>query len=219
MLRACIRRPDPEVNSMKRSLEGLFVRRPRVLNLLHSANLVNATSQTIPAELDALERYAAGACGALEIGTHQGVSAARIAGALAPDGILYCVDPWPVTEKRGTNPCWSICQRHLRHSGAENRIRILRGSSRAMASQVPEQLDFAFVDGDHSWEGIRTDWMIVSEKMLVGGLVCLHDSFTPAGEGWRHPDSCVYFEKVIQNDDRFSLIDVVHSLAVLRKIK
>src|SRR5207244_13138038 len=61
MLRACIRRPDPEVNSMKRSLEGLFVRRPRVLNLLQSANLVTATCPPIPAGLDALERNAAGA--------------------------------------------------------------------------------------------------------------------------------------------------------------
>src|SRR5207245_10371424 len=112
--------------------------------------------------------------GALEIGTHQGVSAARIAGALAPDGILYCVDPWPVTEKRGTNPCWSICQRHLRHSGAENRIRILRGSSRAMASQVPEQLDFAFVDGDSfmgRYQDLLDDWR---ERVSGTGIpVCI----------------------------------------------
>jgi hypothetical protein len=68
---------------MSRSLEKLFFRRPRVLNLFHWANFVNATSQTIPAELEALERHAARARQALEIGTDQGVSAARIAGALA----------------------------------------------------------------------------------------------------------------------------------------
>jgi len=211
---------DPEMNVMNRSLENIFFRRPRVLNVLHWANLVNATSQTIPAELDALECHAAGARQALEIGTYQGVSAARIAGALAPGGLLYCVDPWPATEeKRGNNPCWSICERHLRRSGVKNRIRILRGYSREMANRVPAQLDFAFVDGDHSWEGIKADWTIVSEKMLPGGVVCLHDSFTPAGQDWRHLDSCVYFEKVIQNDARFSVIEVVHSLAVLRKLK
>jgi predicted O-methyltransferase YrrM len=210
---------ETEVSRMNCSLEKLFFRRPRVLNLLHWASLANATSQTIPAELDALERHAAGAGQALEIGTYQGVSAARIARALAPDGLLYCVDPWPETEERGNNPCWSICQRHLRRSGVKNRIRILRGYSLEMASQIPDQLDFAFVDGDHTWEGIKTDWTIISEKMLRGGVVCLHDSFTPAGEDWRHLDSCVYFEKVIQNDARFCLIEAVHSLAVLRKIK
>jgi hypothetical protein len=39
------------------------------------------------------------------------------------------------------------------------------------------------------------------------------------GEDWRHPDSCEYFENVIRNDACFSVIEVVHSLAVLRKIK
>jgi len=204
---------------VNRFVDNLIFRRPRVLNVLHWASLANATSQTVRAELEALERHAAGACQALEIGTHQGVSAARIARALAPEGLLYCVDPWPESKKGKINPCWSICQRHLRHSGVTNRVRILRGYSREVEHQMPDQLDFAFVDGDHSWEGIKADWMIVSERMLPGAVVCLHDSFTPAGEDWRHLDSCVYFEEVIQNDDRFSLIEVVHSLAVLRRVK
>jgi len=212
-------REDAEVRRMRRSLEKLFFCRPRILNLLHWANLANATSQTIPAELEALERYAAGAGQALEIGTYQGVSAAIIARVLGPGGLLHCVDPWQETSERQNNPCWAICQRHLRRSGVKNRIRILRGYSREVANQVPDRLDFAFIDGDHSWEGIKTDWTIVSEKMLPGGVVCLHDSFTPTGEDWRRPDSCAYFEKVIQNDPRFCLVEVVHSLAVLRKIK
>ena len=128
---------------MNRSLEKRFFRRPRVLNLLHWANLVNATSQTIPAELNALERHAAGARQALEIGTYQGVSAARIAGALAPGGLLYCVDPWPKTKGRQDNPCWSICERHLRRYGVRNRVRILRGYSGEMAAQMPDQQDLS----------------------------------------------------------------------------
>jgi predicted O-methyltransferase YrrM len=204
---------------MNRFLEKRLFRRPRVLNLLHWANLVGATSQTIPVELKALERHAAGAHQALEIGTYQGVSAVRIAGALAPDGLLYCVDPWPRIDGQEDNPCYSICQRHLRRSRVRDRIRILRGYSQEMASRMPDQLDFAFIDGDHSWEGIKTDWEIVSEKIIPGGVVSLHDSVTPEGEDWRRLDSCVYFEKVIQNDVRFSVIDVVHSLAVLRKLK
>jgi len=210
---------DAEVSRMNRALEEFFFRRPRVLNVLHWANLVNATSQTIPAELDALERHAAGARQALEIGTYQGVSAARIARALAPGGLLYCVDPWPQTEDREDNPCWSVCQRHLRRSGMKNRTRILRGYSGEMAAQTPDHLDFAFVDGDHSWEGIKTDWSLVSEKMRSGGVVCLHDSFAPAGEDWRRLDCSVYFEEVIQKDARFCFIERVHSLAVLRKLE
>jgi predicted O-methyltransferase YrrM len=111
---------------MSNFVERLFSRRPRVLNALHSVSLVKPTGQTIPVELNALERYATGACQALEIGTDQGVSAARIARALAPTGLLYCVDPWPEGD-RGEHPCLSICQRHLRRSGVKRRVRILRG--------------------------------------------------------------------------------------------
>lgn len=167
-------------------------------------------------ELDVLERYASGAHHALEIGTYQGVSAARIAAALAPGGLLFCVDPWPQNDG-DDNPCWSICQRHLRRSGVADRIRILRGYSREMAQRIPENLDFAFVDGDHSWAGIETDWTIVSEKITQGGAICLHDSLVPQGEEWWQLDSCLYFEEVIRKDLRFSVLEVVHSLAVLRK--
>src|ERR1700683_5393721 len=206
------------MSHMNSHLEKVFFRPPRILNVLHGANLFKATSQTIPAELDALERHAAGARQALEIGTYQGVSAARIARAVSPAGLLYCVDPWPVVSGRQSNPCWSICERHLLRSGVKDRIRVLRGYSGEVATQMPDHLDFAFVDGDHSWEGIKTDWTIVSEKIQPGGVVCMHDSFSPAGEEWRHLDSCVYFERVIQGDARFSVIEVIHSLAVLRKL-
>jgi predicted O-methyltransferase YrrM len=98
-----------------------------------------------------------------------------------------------------------------------DRVRILRGYSREMARQIPDNLDFAYVDGDHSWAGIETDWTIVSEKITPGGVVCLHDSLVPPGEEWRQTDSCLYFEDVIRTDPRFSVVEVVHSLAVLRK--
>jgi len=75
-----------------------------VLNVLHWANLVNATSQTIPAELDTLERNAAGARQALEIGTIKAFPPRDVA-ALALGGLLYRVDPWVETEERGNNPC------------------------------------------------------------------------------------------------------------------
>jgi len=58
--------------------------------------------------------------------------------------------------------------------------------SREMMDQIPDKLDFAFVDGDHSWEGVKIDWTIVSQRMILGGVACLHDSLVPVGEDWRH---------------------------------
>jgi predicted O-methyltransferase YrrM len=202
--------------NLSQSLEHLFFRRPRVLNLLHSWRIVRPTSQTAGIELAALERYAAGARQAVEIGTYQGVSAVHIARRLAPGGVLHCVDPWPESPSR-PNACWSICRRHLQRSGVEERIAILRGYSQEVQHLIPKTLDFAFIDGDHSRQGIETDWKIISDRMRPGAVVCLHDSVVPQGEEWQRHDSCEYFEQVIRRDPRFTTVEVVRSMAVLKR--
>jgi predicted O-methyltransferase YrrM len=98
------------------------------------------------------------------------------------------------------------------------RIRIVRGCSGEMESHIPLDLDFAFIDGDHSWNGISTDWQIVSSRLKPGGVVCLHDTIVPASEPWKVFDSVRYFQEVIAQDRRFLLVDQLHSLTVLRKV-
>ena len=199
-----------------RSLENLFLRRPRIFNILHSLRLVNPASQTIESELRAIEKYAKGTRIAFEIGSLQGVSAARIAAAMEGNGILYCIDPWPSANGK-VNPCYSIFQRQIRRAGVVNKIRAVQKFSGEAAGSIPDQVDFAFVDGDHSWTGVETDWLLVRDKLRVGGMVCLHDSLVPSEEPWRQPDSVRFYREVISADPEFQTIDRVHSLAVLRR--
>jgi predicted O-methyltransferase YrrM len=201
--------------AMKR-LENILFRRPRALNILHQLHLVQATSQTVEDELKILELYAAERRLGLEIGSHQGVSAVRIAAAMASDSTLYCVDPWPSAAGQ-INPCQAIFERHVRRAGLEKRIRVFRFTSAEIAHLVPNDLDFAFVDGDHSWSGIETDWQLVRAKIKIGGVICLHDSFVPPSEPWRQPDSVRFFEQVIATDDNFEMIERIHSLGVIRR--
>lgn len=197
-------------------LEQLFFRRPRILNVLHQLRLVRATSQTNSRELETLRKYASGAHLAVEIGTYQGVSAAVIASVLDPHGILFCIDPWPDSNAR-PNPSWHICQRHLRRQKVTHRINILRAASRDVRNKIPDVIDFVFIDGDHSWEGIKTDWEIVSPRIARGGVVCLHDSFVPPAEPWKHLPSVDFFHTVIGLDQQFRIVGQVDSMAVLRK--
>lgn len=195
-------------------LERIFFQRPRILNQLHRVRLVQATSQTNEEELAALGRYACGAKAALEIGTYQGVSAVRIAEALAPGGRLFCVDPWPEGKR---DPCWFICERHLRRKGVLSRIKILRALSWEIQDQLPHHLDFVFIDGDHSWTGIETDWNIVSRRMIKGGIVCLHDTVIPKAEPWRQFGSVDFFREKIGPHHGFEIVETIHSMSVLRK--
>jgi predicted O-methyltransferase YrrM len=178
---------------------------------------VEATSQTRPIELSALTRYANGAKLALEIGSDQGVSAATIGKSIDQNGILYCVDPWPRKRSWTRNPNFAIFERHTRRTGVRGRINVLLGTSRHVAAEIPTQLDFIFIDGDHSANGIAFDWGLAKQKLAQGGIVCLHDVYVPDSEPWRRPESVGYFETVICIDPQFSVVERIHSLAVLRR--
>lgn len=42
-------------------------------------------------------------------------------------------------------------------------------------SLIPEPLDFLFIDGDHTYEGVRQDWETYSPLVRPGGLIAFHD--------------------------------------------
>jgi predicted O-methyltransferase YrrM len=200
-----------------KSIERTLLRRPRILNAPHRFHLVKPLSQTNSQELAVLTRRAAGKQKALEIGTFQGVSAARIAGAIVGNGLLYCVDPWPDVAGR-PNPCWHITQRHLKRTKTLGRITFIRGLSADVQHLIPNGLDFVFIDGDHSWQGIEVDWSIVATRVVPNGIVCMHDVVTPPEQPWRTLDSVRFFQNVVLNDQRFKLVEVTHSMAVLKRL-
>ena len=86
-----------------------------------------------------------------------------------------------------------------------------------LRQKFPAQLDFIFIDGDHSANGIAFDWALAKQRLAQGGIVCLHDVYVPDTEPWRRPESVAYFVTVICTDPEFSVVDRVHSLAVLRR--
>jgi hypothetical protein len=86
-----------------------------------------------------------------------------------------------------------------------------------MEGQIPGRPDFAFIDGDHSWSGIATDWQIVAPRIIPGGIVCLHDTIVPPGASWKMFDSVRYYQ-IIAKDMRFVLLDKEHSPSVLSRV-
>lgn len=179
--------------------------------------LVDAISQTYPDELALLSNYAAGAGVALEIGSFQGVSSALIAKALRDGGVLYCVDPWPERDGKA-DPSFAIFERHTRRRKVNRRIRVLRGTSQAMADYLPRDIDFMFIDGDHGKEAIAADWSLAKALVRPGGHVCLHDAIVPESEPWRTLPSSEFFNDVIRHDPEFVLVASRHTMAVMRRL-
>lgn len=121
---------------------------------------------------------------AVEIGTLQGWFAWRCAEYLPEGARLWCVDPFVDDMVEGydgeyNRRCWEM---NLgAHAG--DRVELLAGRSFdvAQAWDNRKKVDFLFVDGDHTYSGVRLDLHMWCAKVRPGGLVAGHDIDGPHG--------------------------------------
>src|SRR2546421_10565039 len=180
--------------------------------------LDRAETQTSPAERETIARFARDRRRALEIGGFEGATTVLIAKQLAPDGILFAVDPF-FPGRLGI--CWSkfIAKREVSRSGVARKVTFIRSLSHDAAGQLAEDFfDFIFVDGDHSLAAIAQDWADWSGRVTPGGVILLHDTQVPPhNPRVRELGSYRYFQETISPDPRFEFLEIVDSLSVLRR--
>ncbi len=193
--------------------------RPLKHFVLWSLGLVSAETQTTERERAALADLASGRRRLVEVGVWHGVTTARLRQAMAPDGVLFAVDPFP-PGRLGFS-----LQRRVARAEAE---RIRRGVVRwlrmtgaeaaawyAHAGEPP--VDFIFVDGDHTFEGLRADWLGWRELVAPGGLVALHDSRSTPNRLIDEAGSLRYTRDVILRDPDFRVVRTLDTLTVVER--
>jgi predicted O-methyltransferase YrrM len=178
-----------------------------------------AETQTTEAERDCLARHAAGKRVLAEIGVWHGVTTCRLRAAMATDGILYAIDPYP-RGRLGVSFQQRIAHGELR-STSGGQIRWIRATGaeagRRLAAELAARVDFVFIDGDHTYEGLRGDWEAWSGLLAPGGIVCLHDSRSSPLRAIDDAGSVRFTSEVIRKDERFLPVDEIDSLTVLRR--
>jgi predicted O-methyltransferase YrrM len=179
----------------------------------------SARTQTTQAERNAIARYANGKRRAVEIGVFEGVTTSVIAKSMAPDGILFGIDPF-VPGRMGI--CWAkpIARREVARAKPNCKVEFIEKLSHAACNSIDGTFDFIFIDGDHSWDAIVEDWNDWSERMDADGIIALHDTRVPdhnprVAEFGSHQ----YFERHIKHDDRFDVLEQVDSLSIVRRKK
>jgi len=183
--------------------------------LLWSLGLAEAETQTSMAEHQAIARHAAGRRCCVEIGVWHGVNTLRIRDAMDREGVVAGVDPFP-PGRLGFSIQRLIAVRETARS-SNGAVRLMRMTSREAAAGWTDPIDFLFVDGDHSYDGLRTDWECWSPHLAPGGIACLHDSHPTSARPIHAAGSVRYTEATILGDPRFEVVEVVETLTVLRR--
>jgi predicted O-methyltransferase YrrM len=204
---------------LKASTDARITRRPHAHFLLWSLGLAEAGTQTSQAERDCLARHASGRRRLVEIGVWHGVTTRRLRAAMAPDGLLFAVDPYPIG-RFGFSPQFLMAQAEVQ-AVSNGSVRWLRMTSveagREFVARGEESVDFIFIDGDHTYEGLRGDWQTWSPLVAPEGIVAVHDSRSTPGNRIDDAGSVIFTREVIQEDPRYEVVETVDSLTVLRR--
>lgn len=186
--------------------------------LKYRAGLASAITQTTQAEREALREYAADKHVLAEIGVFHGVNTLNLREVMAPHGNIIAIDPFSRSffGIRGYGWARRIAHREVNRT-KRGTVVWIEDTGQNAPNHIEVQLllpvDFLFIDGDHSYEGLKVDWESWSQHVVEGGIICLHDSANRGNCG-----SEEFTNKVILNDSRFRLLKVVDSLTILLKL-
>jgi predicted O-methyltransferase YrrM len=187
--------------------------------LLWLAGARHAETQTTDRERAALAAHAAGRQRVVEIGVWHGVTTALLRGAMAPDGVLWAVDPFP-PGRLGFSLQSPIARWEVGRT-ANGRVRWVRTTGEAAAAvfrgEGAHPVDLIYIDGDHRYDGLIGDWRAWNPLVGRGGLVCLHDRRSTPERPIDDAGSVRATREVISRDAAFELVDEVDSLTILRR--
>lgn len=107
-----------------------------------------------------------------------------------PDLVLFAVDLWGPQPNKDNDPTierynswdhgkiYKLFESNIRHF--RSRVFILQGFSTEVCDLVRDaNLDFVFIDGDHTYFGCLADLVSWTPKVRVGGMIAGHDIHFP----------------------------------------
>ncbi len=118
-----------------------------------------------------------------EIGSWKGKSTYCLASGLA-QGTIFAIDPFDASgeagskelydKTKGSLPLVEQFKQNLDVHGLLHKIKVLQGYSNQFAGTIKD-IDFLFIDGDHSKEGCEYDFKTFSPEVKRNGWLAFHD--------------------------------------------
>jgi predicted O-methyltransferase YrrM len=180
-----------------------------------------AESQTNERERAHLVRHATNRRKLVEIGVWEGLTTSSLRRAMPPDAELICIDPYPVG-RLGFSTQRIIATTEVNRV-RNGRVRWIRATGaeagRRYSSDGGGAVDFVFIDGEHSYDGLRVDWETWSPLVARGGIIALHDSRSSKERSLDDAGSAVFTREVILKDRRYRELEPVDTLTVVERVE
>jgi predicted O-methyltransferase YrrM len=155
----------------------------------------------------------------IEIGRYKGGSTLLIAAAMNGEGEFWSIDigekearlQGDETSRPFDRQLVDVCRRF------GLRVNIIVGDSRTIRIETNE-VDLVFIDGDHSYEGVRNDFERFGKRVRVGGAVIFDDAFDERIFK-THSDTVGQFVQEIVAEGEFRVAKAVNRMAHLERIQ
>lgn len=154
-----------------------------------------------------------------EVGVWHAVTTTTMARQLPPGGVIYGVDSFL---KGRLGVCFQELIATQETRPFSNKVRLLKMDSESAAQflerNVGANFDFVFLDGDHSYEGLKVDWLAWSALLRESGFIAIHDSRSSTDRDLSNAGSAVFTRDAILKDKNFRPVEAIDTLTVLQKI-
>jgi predicted O-methyltransferase YrrM len=179
--------------------------------LLHRMGLQKVRTHTRQVEHEVLERYVQGQRHIVELGVFEGASSLMLRKAMAVDGKLWCVDPFP-RGRFGISYQYLIANREVNKS-TNGTVGFVQKLSHEAVKGWQEPIDLLFIDADHSYQAVRRDWDDWSPYVKAGGIIALHDSRT-----LKYPGVLKLVKEITADEGAYRNVEEVATLTVFEKL-
>lgn len=154
----------------------------------------------------------------IEIGRYKGGSTFAIAAAMDGEGQVWSID---IGEKENRLHSGRLRRSFDKQIAAACerfglKVELIVGDSRTVEIESGE-VDLVFIDGDHSYEGVKVDFERFGTRVRVGGAVLFDDAFDE-GLFRTHSDSVGRLIGEILEGGEFVLVKSVNRMAHLERV-
>jgi MMP 1-O-methyltransferase len=171
-------------------------------------------------------------CVIVEIGSWLGKSASVFGLALrgTTTAHVFCIDPFDASGDKRSQDTYRARQQKLERSliqqfrdnvgnaGVGHHITPIRGFSHEVVAGWEREIDLLFIDGDHSYDAVKLDFLQWSTFVRPGGYVCFHDVIFGVREGTSHDGPGRVIGELVKHSAAWREVGLFHSLYVARRV-